>query len=223
MRLAEPMTVLTDYVLAAEGFVLGVRLLVLAARERQRAARLWGAAFVAVGVAALTGGTLHGFAPHLSAGAEAGLWLATYYAIGLANLFYLAGGVAAVVEPGPLRRGLEAAVLVRFVAYAAFLTAHRDFRYVLYDFGVTLAALIVLAMHPRVPRRGREGLVFGVLASLAGAVVQRSGLALHPDFNHNDLFHVVQMVGLYFFYRAGRVLEDAPPAASLVSSEEWRR
>ena len=33
-------------------------------------------------------------------------------------------------------------------------------------------------------------------------------LALHRHFNHNDLYHVIQIVALYLFYRGGALLVD---------------
>jgi hypothetical protein len=47
----------------------------------------------------------------------------------------------------------------------------------------------------------------GIGVSLAGALLQRAGLSLHRHFNHNDLFHVLQTIGIYFYYRAGALLE----------------
>ena len=44
--------------------------------------------------------------------------------------------------------------------------------------------------------------------SFAAAGVQVSGLDLHQHFNHNDLYHVIQLVGLYAFYRGGLMLTD---------------
>ncbi len=48
----------------------------------------------------------------------------------------------------------------------------------------------------------------GVAVSFAAAAVQQSGLALHRHFNHNDLYHVIQMGGLYLLYRGGLLLRD---------------
>jgi hypothetical protein len=31
-----------------------------------------------------------------------------------------------------------------------------------------------------------------------------SGIALHPHFNHNDLYHVVQIAAMLLFYRGIR-------------------
>jgi hypothetical protein len=59
-------------------------------------------------------------------------------------------------------------------------------------------------------RRDRASLfiVLGVITSVAGAVVQRSGFDLHRNFNHNDLFHVVQIGANYLFYRGALRLSD---------------
>jgi hypothetical protein len=47
-----------------------------------------------------------------------------------------------------------------------------------------------------------------VLVSLVAAIVQARRLAPHRQFNHNDLYHVIQMVALYAFYRGGTLLLD---------------
>ena len=49
-------------------------------------------------------------------------------------------------------------------------------------------------------------IVGGILLSFVGAAIQQSGVSLHQHFNHNDLFHVVQMVAFYLLYRGGKAL-----------------
>ena len=48
----------------------------------------------------------------------------------------------------------------------------------------------------------------GVAVSFAGAAAQMSGFALHRHFNHNDLYHVIQMLGLWLLFRGARGLEE---------------
>ena len=47
---------------------------------------------------------------------------------------------------------------------------------------------------------------------LAGAAmffaVLRARLTLHTHFNHNDLFHLIQIPALYLFLRGGLLLTD---------------
>jgi hypothetical protein len=44
--------------------------------------------------------------------------------------------------------------------------------------------------------------------SLAAAAAQASGLDLHPSFNHNDLYHVVQIAAMALFYCGARRMQD---------------
>ena len=55
---------------------------------------------------------------------------------------------------------------------------------------------------------GMAWLIVGVLVSLVAGIVQARRLALHRHFNHNDLYHVIQMAALYAFYRGGALLVD---------------
>jgi hypothetical protein len=46
----------------------------------------------------------------------------------------------------------------------------------------------------------------GMVVSFLAAGVQMSGMTLHRHFNHNDLYHVIQMAGFYLLYRGGGML-----------------
>jgi hypothetical protein len=41
----------------------------------------------------------------------------------------------------------------------------------------------------------------GVALSVAAALAQALGVALHRHFNHNDLYHVIQIAAMLLFYR----------------------
>ena len=42
--------------------------------------------------------------------------------------------------------------------------------------------------------------------SVIAALVQQSDLALHRNFNHNDIYHVIQLAALFLLYRAGTLM-----------------
>jgi hypothetical protein len=70
-----------------------------------------------------------------------------------------------------------------------------------------VAAGIRSAMRPQAEdeRTRREGILWlkrAIGVSLAGLAVLVLKLAPHPQFNHNDLYHGIQMGGLYCLYRA---------------------
>jgi hypothetical protein len=125
-----------------------------------------------------------------------------YAAIGLGSFFLLAGALLAVVS----RRGRSLVLLLltlHLLAYFA-LTMARDFRFVMYDLVLTLCVLLGTALYGLAQGEPSAAPVLGgVLVSLLGAFVQTEGLDLHPHFNHNDLFHVLQMGALALFARGG--------------------
>jgi len=208
--MAEPMTVLTDYGLAAVAALLAARLMGQA--DGQTARRLWGASFVAVGLAAAAGGTWHGWSPRMTRPSADALWLVTYVFLGLGNALILAGA-AWTAARGGLRAALLTAVVVRFVVWFGFIARNPDFRYVIYDYAGTLLGLLALSACLAWRKRPGAGwIAAGVAVSLAGAVIQRGRLAPGPAFNHNDLFHVIQAAGLYLYYRGGSRLRDRTAA-----------
>jgi hypothetical protein len=67
----------------------------------------------------------------------------------------------------------------------------------------TAALLFALAVYARLAITGRRGaalVVSGLVLSLVGGVLQASTLSLHAvwEFNHNGLYHLVQLVGVVF-------------------------
>ena len=189
--------------------MLAGRLWRLGSAPGRWAARCWSAALLATALAAAVGGSNHGFGPLWSGSLRSAAWLATYELLGLANLGLLAGLALAVAQRKTLRVLLLAATL-RFGLYVVLLALRREFRFVVYDLAVTLLALAAYAWYAQLSGRVVEARwLFGaVLVSAAAAGGQRGRLAVHPLFNHNDLFHVGQMVSLYLLYRGGRFLRD---------------
>jgi hypothetical protein len=202
--IAEPVTVLTDYLLAAVGLLLAWRL----RHEVIPARRLWAAAFLATAVAALLGGTEHAVRPRLSPRAGYLFFVVTYLFVGLANALLLAGA-ARVALHGRTRLAALALVAVHLVVFAAFMVAKPTFPQVILDIGITIALLAALAVAGARDGASWTPWLAGALGlSLVAAVVQATRFALHEHFNHNDLFHVIQAAGLALFQRAAARLTE---------------
>lgn len=206
MAISEPMTLLTDYALAGLVLFFALRLL---RNSRERSVRLWAGAFFASSLAAASGGTYHGFRPLLGDIGGLLLWKTTVFSIGLTSFLMLCAMALAVLA-GRGRRILLGVAVVQFLLYLGWMAGHNAFVYVILDYVPALLCVLVLQLHSRW-RRGSPSapwLVGGVLISFVAAALQRSGLALHPHFNHNDLYHVVQMAAFTLLYRGGTLLVD---------------
>ena len=189
----EPVTALTDYVLGGVAAWLSVLLF----RNPQTSRRLWALAFAALAAAAFLGGTWHGFVQ------SALLWKATTLSAGVASFGMVAGSSYAVFPP-PLRAFVLTAALAKLVVYSVWMLGHDAFIYVVIDTGI--AFLVVAAIHLW---KWNGPILAGVAVSIAGALVQASGFRLHQHFNHNDLYHVIQIAALVLLYRGAKRLQSS--------------
>src|SRR4030095_857195 len=144
LEISEPTTTLTDYALAVTSAYLGARLLRAAWEGRVLSSALWAGSFLAGSLAAIVGGSSHGFAVYIGLGLHAALWLVTYCSIAVASLLILAGALAAFV-PGRWRTGLAGLLLLRLLVTAALLTVYRDMRYLAYDYSLSIVLILGLS------------------------------------------------------------------------------
>ena len=205
--ISEPMTLVTDWVLAAVGGVLGWRLHHDAQGDRARTC--WALAFGALAVSAFLGGAHHGFASVMSRAVYDLSWKVTVLAIGLFSFGMMAGSILATAR-GTVRTVLLAFAGIQLAAYTAWMLGHDEYRYVVLDSAI--AMLMLLLLHGWSAAVRRDEASFWVLAAIAvsaaAALVQYHRVTLHEHFNHNDLYHVIQIAGVALFYRGGKLLRD---------------
>jgi hypothetical protein len=202
MRLLEPATTLTDYLLALEcGWFAWVLL-------RRSRASLLRAAFVAlfasVAGAAVFGGTVHGFFPDPDGMPSRLLWSATMLSIGVTAAAMCAVG-AAVASGAEKARKLLPALALGLAAYlGVVLFVSREFVVAIIAYlPAAFFLLAVFAWKWSVDRsRWAVSGILGVVLALVGALVQQWGVALHPvHFDHNAVYHLIQAVALYLLFR----------------------
>jgi hypothetical protein len=193
MTIHEPMTLITDYLLAGVTGWLGWKL----QASSERSQRWWALAFAALALGAFLGGTWHGLFQN------ALLWKATVLAVGVASFGMVVGSAIATFS-GAARYVIVTVVLAKLVVYCAWIVMRDDFIFVIVDTGIAFA--LVAALHLR---RFNGWILAGVAVSVIAALVQASGLALHRHFNHNDLYHVIQIAAMALLYKGARRLRDA--------------
>jgi hypothetical protein len=152
---------------------------------------------------------VHGWSLVLAEPVLSALWKGTAFAVGLAACCFFTGTLAASVAP-PLPRWVIAAPRLQLAGYVVWISRHNDFRYVIYNYGATFAVICFIQLHSGFVRKtpAAAWIIAGVSVSGLAALVQQGGFALHPSFNHNDLYHVIQMAGVTLLYRGAARLED---------------
>jgi hypothetical protein len=194
MTISEPMTLITDYALG--GVTAWLAVLLFKDAQQQKSRRFWALAFAALALGAFLGGTWHGFVQ------SDPLWKATVLAVGVASFAMLAGSAIATLS-GAARNLILTFSVAKLVVYSAWMLRRDEFIFVVLDTGIAFAAVALLHLW-----KFNGWILAGVAVSVAAALVQASGFALHRHFNHNDLYHVIQIAAMALLYRGARQLRD---------------
>ena len=204
--MTEPDVTLTDYALFVECALFAW--LVAQSRVRSGPLRPWVVVFFgSTALAAVFGGTVHGFFAGETSGVGRGLWVLSMLAIGVTALAGWAIGAHLLLSPERADWVVRAAVGLTAV-YAAVILFVSD------AFGVAVAGYLPAAiflflafMRSALLRRfnwARLG-AWGLALSFAAAAVQQLRIAVHPTyFNHNALYHLIQAVALALVFVASR-------------------
>lgn len=206
--ITEPMTLVTDYLLGTVSEICGV-LLLIRNRGAHRSVILGAASLMVAALASYAGGTYHGFHSALGGAAAGVLWKMTTISMGVASFLLLAAVFTSAFSTEN-RRWLIGAAALKLAIYTGWMLQHDDFRFVIYEYGSTLAVVLFLALTgwtQGVPGH-RFFLGAAVAVSFAAAAIQQSGVRLHTHFNHNDLMHVIQVAGVWLLYRGATGLRD---------------
>ena len=204
MAIAEPDVTLTDYGLAVECVLLAA--LLHHSPTATPHLRLWFVVFFwAVALAALLGGTEHGFVLDQTTLMHALVWKGTLVAIGASALAAWMAG-AHLVAP-PAEAWIKAGAVVLFIGYL-FAVARTD-RFLIAIVHYLPAVVFLLAVFARRYVRERERCyawgVVALLLTFAAAGIQQARIALHPVlFNHNALYHLIQAIALLMLFVAAR-------------------
>lgn len=199
----------TDYLLALFSLCFAVILLRLGSRLSSRVTVYWGLVFGAIAAAAAAGGTAHGLAAELSSRQHAAIWKVAVLAPGFAAFFLLLTSARSILLP-VAASWLALLAAAKLAVYCWWMSSHDEFGWVVIDYGASL--LVALALHLYAWRRRGERaarwVVWGVLVSFGAAAVQQGGLAPAVWFNHNDLYHVIQMGANYLLFRGARAMRE---------------
>lgn len=209
MVLSEPTTTLTDYAIAIVAAIFAVCLGRIGWSNQQLSVRLWAAAFAFVAIAAALGGTWHGFGVGLEAPLKQRLWQMMLYALSVASFTMLAGTIISAVSL-PIQRWLLLGVVGKSLLIWIGLLRLPRFETAAIDYLAAMGVVLFLQLRSlsRLPTGAAPWLIGGTLVSGLALGLLKSGFTVSPSFNQNDLYHLVQLLGLGLLYQGARRLKD---------------
>jgi hypothetical protein len=193
----ERTTAATDAVLA---LAAAIAILVLRRATPPSFGRaVWQAALTSLALASVLGAVAHGL--ELRPATRDLLWQPLYLALGVTMALFVVGAVRDWRGDAAGRRVLPPMLALAVVFYGiTWLTGGSFLAFVVYEAAAMLFSLAVYLGLARGPAPAGAAAIAAALAvSLAAGAVQASDLGtvrLVWDFDHNGVFHLVQLVGL---------------------------
>lgn len=191
-------TAATDAMLAVLALVC-IRWLAVRRSADPEKVTLWVLVLALLAVASVLGAVAHGF--DLSADILWILWQPLFLSLGLVVALFVVAAVYDGFGPAAARRLLIPALVVGGAFYLLTLLFPGTFLvFVLYE---AVAMLVALALYVRLGARDGAKwpwlMVLGIGLNIVAAAIQASGtvrLDLGVPFDHNGVFHLVQMVAI---------------------------
>ena len=205
----EPMTVITDLILAGITAWFAYEINSWYWERLMNVHWHFSRAFWMLALGALLGAISHGIGPHLDAGIKDILWRLTTISIGLASFFLLMAAFHHVFEFSTVEL-LRWIAVIFLVIYLIMIWRDPRFINVIRFYAPTMVFVLLVMVYSYFASsaEGTGWLIAGILVSFLAAGVQMSGFSLHKHFNYNDIYHVIQMAGMYLLYRGALVLKD---------------
>lgn len=207
MVIHEFWTFLTDIILALLSFFYAFRLKSLL-RSPHLSSKLWMPVFISIGLAALSGAIFHGFKPYLPLPIYNSLRILVLFSLST-TAFLIATSLLAFTlrETSVSYRLLQWLLRIKLLIFLGIAVIKTEFIVAIADYGSTfiIALFVFTARHKH---QASKPMILAISISLIAAMVQMLKISPHPSFNHNDLYHVVQMLGLYLFYQAAPKMTD---------------
>lgn len=151
------------------------------------------------------------------------LTMLTDYALGALNLFFAISILTKVHSRnkvtglllllGFLSQSISGFVGGTYHGFASQLEAHTLmwlWNFTLLSIGGTIAFLASAIHAADVHKENGVWIVSGVVIGVAGMGIQLTGFRAHQNFNHNDIFHLIQIAAMCLFFKGTRRLEDRP-------------
>jgi hypothetical protein len=196
------MTAFTDGLIAVFSGYWAIRLLTLSSLTGMSVQHYWGYSYSLIALGSFLGTVSHGFGPNFPEYISKIIWKLTVVSLGWTS-FFLTIGSLHFIFPLTVIVWLKWVPITLLVIYHVVILINDQFKVaILFYAPGMIFACIVFGLGYLTFGLGSAGIVcMGLLMSFIAAGVQMKGITIHKYFNHNDLYHIIQLVALYIIYR----------------------
>jgi len=209
LKIFEPMTIFTDGLIAVCSGYWAISLITSSSQTGISLQHYWGYGYGLIALGGLLGAISHGFGPNFPDYISKIIWKLTVASLGWTS-FFLTIGSFYFIFPLNVIVWLKWVPIALLILYHIVIFINDEFKVAIYFYAPGMIfACIVFGLAYLTFALGSAGIVcLGLLMSFIAAGVQMKGVTIHEYFNHNDLYHVIQLIALYVIYLGITNLQD---------------
>lgn len=198
----EQTTAFTDVILAFLALITAVYISRKGIANKPYRTRIWTGAFLFLSLSAGVGAIAHGF--EMSDKLNVNVWHVINFGLGMIVALFLVATVSDLTHEKLSRRFLPGMLVIAFIFFLVTVFVPGSFLvFIIYESIAMLAALgtyIGLSIKKRIP--GAPMIALAIFLTMIAAGIQASeaiNITIIWEFDHNGIFHIVQMMALPFF------------------------
>lgn len=191
----EPMTVFTDFIIAALAFTFYLRL----KKSNDQTTVHWSYFFLFLGLATFTGAFSHAFFALHEGWQYKSIWLPMQIINGIGIYYAQQATLVSVLEHSSSKKVWKISYQVQLLIFIISLLWVQKYIVSIVENAVALIPIMIL--HYKDRRPFARMIANGIAVSFITAFVHMGKLSLHAYFNYNDLAHVFIMISLYVMYK----------------------
>ncbi len=201
LGLIQPDVAITDFLLCIEALTFAF-LLHRKETKNKHLKNLSVLFFLSLALSSILGAFVHGYFPTPDSVWNNILWRATLLTVGIISLFTWL--IAFNVLTKKHLKIIFTFVILDFFVYAYYiLFVNPQFKIAIYNYLPAVVFLLLVFCILKF-RKKQQGVIYGIIGLIAtflAAIVQQSGLSIHPIyFNHNALYHLIQAVAILLLF-----------------------
>lgn len=204
----EPITVLTDLIIAVLCFLFWKR--ILPATPTNNA---WRKFFFFFGWSTFVGAFPHALFPVHEGISYKSIWLSMQLLNGLAVFYAQSASSTSVLSSSPKAELYRKLILVQLLLFLVAVIVFQNFLVVVIDNALGLIPVMVFHFRKRKVSPGAATIGTGIAISFLTAIVHGAKISLHAYFNYNDLAHVFIMISLTVMYMGASKMSSFTPGS----------
>lgn len=197
IALHEPMTVLTDYIIALLALIFYSRL----PRSGNTVIRNWRLFFLFMALSTGIGANSHGFFAVHEGIAYKSIWLPMQVLNGFAVYFAQQATLASALKDSKNRAAWKYSYIIQLAVYIIMLMIVQKFLVTIIDNAAGLIPIMIVHFRAKEKEKYYKWIGYGIVISFITAIVHGFRLSLCDYFNFNDIAHVFIMISLWVIYK----------------------